>query len=162
MKKFFKQHCKIREAALFAVMLLNVTSGCVRIDLPEIVSAQHKTYRTKKVCQVFHERRKFYPFFFDGGWWIEGVDCQNQFLSSRSLSEKQNELQMTTLPVGTLLKKCRSEMQYGFSLWFLFTRFESRRLEILDGELKGLVVISDNFWSPKEDDYDTDVLEVCK
>jgi hypothetical protein len=146
---------------VFIMMFLNATSGCVRIDLPELVFAQPKIYRTKKVCRVFHEKSKFFPFCFSGGWWIEGVDYQNRYMSYQHLSEMQNELQINTLPVGTLLKESRSEMQYGFSLWYLFTRYESRRLEILDGELRGLVVISDNFWLPNDDGYDMDVLEVC-
>ena len=146
---------------VFIMMLLNATSGCVRIDLPEIVFARPRIYRTKKVCRVFHEKRHFFPFCFSGGWWIEGVDYLNSYMSSRVLSEMQTELQINTLPVGTLLKESRSEMQYGFSLWYLFTRYESRRLEILDGELKGLVVISDNFWLLNDDGYDMDVLEVC-
>ena len=145
---------------LFIMMLLGATSGCVRIDLPEIVFHRPKTYTTRKVCRVFHEKSKFGPFFRTGGWWIEGVDYQNRWMNSKSLAEEQNDLQITTIPVGTKLKECRSETHYSFSLWYLFDRYESRRLKILDGELKGLVVISDNFWSPKDNDYDVEILEV--
>ncbi len=66
----------------------------------------------------------------------------------------------TILPVGTLLKECRSEMQYGFSLWYLFTLNEAHRMKILDGEMNGLVVFSDNFWSSEDDDYDREILEL--
>ena len=72
-------------------------------------------------------------------------------------------MQFIILPVGTLLKESRSKIEYGFSLWYLFSRYESHRLIILDGEKKGLVVISDNFCNPKENAYDADILSSgCK
>ena len=112
---------------VFIMMLLNATSGCVRIDLPEIVFARPKIYRTKKVCRVFHEKRHFFPFCFSGGWWIEGVDYLNSYMSSRVLSEMQNELQINTLPVGTLLKESRSEMQYGLLIETTGNKKEARK-----------------------------------
>ena len=33
-------------------------------------------------------------------------------------------------------------------------------MKILDGEMKGVVVFSDNFWSPEDDDYDREILEL--
>ena len=66
----------------------------------------------------------------------------------------------TILPVGTILKESRSEMQYGFSLWYLFTLNEAHRMKILNGEMKGMVVFSNNLWSPKDDDYDSEILDL--
>jgi hypothetical protein len=126
--------------------------------MPEIVFEKPKTYATKKECRVFHEKEGFFPFFRDGGWWIEGVDYFNQMI--KSSAPKVDIKPQTILPVGTLLKECRWEMQYGFSLWYLFTLHEAHRMKILDGEMNGLVVFSDNFWSPKDDDYDREILEL--
>ncbi len=105
------------------ILLLTVilSAGCVRIDMPEIVFEKPKTYATKKECRVFHEKEGFFPFCRDGGWWIEGVDYFNQMLKS---SDPEVDIKpQTILPVGTLLQENRSEMQYGFSLWYLLTLF---------------------------------------
>ena len=142
------------------ILLLSVilSAGCVRIDMPEIVFVKQKTYATKKECRVFHEKEGFFPFFRDGGWWIEGVDYSNRMIRS---SEPEVDIKpQTILPVGTLLQENRSEMQYGFSLWYLFTLNEAHRMKILNGEMKGMVVFSDNLWSPEDEDYDPKILEL--
>ena len=143
--------------ALFAL-----SAGCVRIDLPKLALSKPQTYATKKTCRIFHEKRSFFPLCFDGGWWIEGVDDSKtgfEMCSSKT-AEVSHDKPLITLPVGTLLMESRSEMQYGFSFWYLFTRYESRRLKVLNGEQKGLVVNSDNFWNPKNNAYDEEILEV--
>lgn len=143
-------------AILAAIFILN--AGCVRIDVPEIVFVKPKTYVTKKECRVFHVKNVFFPFYRCGGWWIEGVDYFNQQINSSGLDVDIKP--QTILPVGTLLKESRSEMQYGFSLWYLFNRNEAHRMKILDGEMKGLVVFSDNLWSLENDDYDEEILKL--
>lgn len=137
---------------LLAITILSGCLSCVRIDVPQLVFTGGQEYSTKKLCRVFYHRDK-------GEWWIEGVDYQNRFLSSKTLCAENDELQFIILPVGTLLKESRSKIEYGFSLWYLFSRYESHRLIILDGEKKGLVVISDNFWNSKDNAYDADILE---
>ena len=140
------------------LIVVILSSGCVRIDMPEIVFSKPKTYAIKKECRVFHEKEGFIPFCRYGGWWIEGVDYFNQKI--KSSAQEADIKPQTILPVGTLLKESRSEMQYGFSLWYLFTLNEAHRMKILDGEMKGVVVFSDNFWSPEDDDYDREILEL--
>ena len=137
---------------LLAITILSGCLSCVRIDVPQLFFTGGQEYSTKKLCRVFYYRDK-------GEWWIEGVDYQNRFVSSKTLCAENEELQFIILPVGTLLKESRSKIEYGFSLWYLFSRYESHRLIILDGEKKGLVVISDNFWNPKENVYDADILD---
>ena len=149
-------------AILLALFVLS--AGCVRIDLPKLASATPQTYATKKTCRLFHEKRSFFPFCFEGGWWIEGVDDYKTGFEkcTSKTAVVSHDKPLVTLPVGTLLMESRSEMHYGFSLWYLFTRDESRRLKVLNGEQKGLVVISDNFWNPKENAYDEEILEVVQ
>ena len=139
-----------------AFLLLSVS--CVRIDVPKLRFSQPQTYITKRECRVFHEEESFFPFCRVGGWWIEAIDYHNRFTSSKTLEYWGYDLHLSSLPVGTLMQECRSEIQYGFSLWYLFTCYESRRLKILEGELKDLVVISDNFWLPFENAYDAEIL----
>ena len=33
-------------------------------------------------------------------------------------------------------------------------------MKILNGEMKGMVVFSDNLWSPEDEDYDPKILEL--
>ena len=86
------------------------------------------------------------------------MDYSNRIIRS---SEPEVDIKpQTILPVGTLLQENRSEMQYGFSLWYLCTLNEAHRMKILNGEMKGMVVFSNNLWSPEDEDYDPKILEL--